>query len=179
MAGRIVRRARPERVAERALEDQLDAIEDDHLEAKAAHAAAVAGGDRQQIVAAKAAKLETGGRLNETRDWLRREQAVIRLATRVIPELEQRLAGPILVKHGKNDAVEDPAERARLQQVLAARVLQLYAMAADALEVRRQLAELGATFPAELPEAVDPPPGSVDVGLPAVSVKPAVNMGGR
>lgn len=174
MAKRIVRHSgRAERDAVRALEDALDPIEDAHQAAKIAYSDAVASGDRARIVEAKAAKVAAANRLEDARTWLRREQEIVKLQTVVIPRLEQRLAGPILV--GVGDQVrEDIEERARLQEALDAARAELTALNREAVAYRRALQELGGVVVGD-PVPPDLPPGSADVTMAPITTKATVN----
>ncbi|MCG5220260.1 hypothetical protein [Streptosporangium sp. KLBMP 9127] len=190
---RIVRRGRQERDAVRALEDALDPIEDAHLEAKAAYLAAVAAyqqavtaaGDqarddpavataRAAVREAKRVKVDAANHYEESRTWLRREAAIVKLSTSTIPELMRRLAAPILVKDGADDARDDPQERARLEALLLAARQELAATIEEALPMRRALEELGGQVAGD-PVPPDLPPGSADVSLSPISVRSTVN----
>jgi hypothetical protein len=175
MAKRIVRHSRrAERDAVRSLEDALDPIEDAHQAAKAEHQEAIASGDRDRIRAAKAAKVEAANRLEDARTWLRREAEIRKLQMIVIPGLERKLAGPILVKHGDKDAREDVQERARLQDALDAARAELAALDVEAVAYRRALQELGGVVVGD-PVPPDLPPGSADVTMAPITTKATVN----
>ncbi|MEV4837795.1 hypothetical protein AB0K05_24955 [Nonomuraea sp. NPDC049486] len=171
MAKRIVRHGQRQRAAVRALEDACTPLEEALYQAKEAYWEAVDGGDRAAIRAAKQAKQEAAARLEETRTWLRREAEIVKLQSRTIPRLEQILAGPMLVKDGKNDAREDLVARAEVEQALTAARAELETLTALAIPLRRQLQELGGVVESD-PVPPDLPPGSADVTLPAVTVKP-------
>lgn len=174
MAKRIVRRGSAQLRAELALVEACEPIEDAHAEAKDLYREALASGDPVAIRAAKAVKVAAANALNETRTWLRREAAIVKLSTITIPKLEAVLAGPVLVKHGDADAREDPKARAQVQEALAAARAELEVMAAKAVQVRRDLEALGGVVQGD-PVPHDLPPGSADVDLPTISVKPRVD----
>ncbi|MFI6904891.1 hypothetical protein ACIBKY_26760 [Nonomuraea sp. NPDC050394] len=167
---RIVRHGQKARQAVRALEDALEPIEEALYQAKEAYWEAVEGGDVGAIRAAKAAKVEAATRMEETRTWLRREAEIDKLQTRTIPRLEEILAGPMLVKTGKNDAREDPQARAEVELTLVAAHAELEALNALAVPLRRELAALGGVVVGD-PVPPDLPPGSADVTAPSITVK--------
>jgi hypothetical protein len=171
MAKRIVRQGARQRQAVRALEDACAPLEEAHYAAKEAYWEAVDGGDRATIRAAKQAKQAAATRLEEVRTWLRREAEIVKLQTRTIPRLQQILAGPMLVKDGKNDAKEDVKARAEVEAALAAAVAELEKSLALALPLRQALQDLGGVVEGD-PVPPDLPPGSADVTLPAINVKP-------
>ncbi|WP_214327839.1 hypothetical protein [Nonomuraea sediminis] len=170
MAGRVMRRSAALR-AELALVEDLEPIEDAHLQAKQAYEGARASGDPEAIRAAKQVKVETANRLNETREWLRREAEIVKLQTVTIPKLEGILAKPMLVKHGDNGAVEDREARAQVEAALKLARKELEEANATAVVVRRELEALGA-FVVGDPVPPDLPPGSADVTAPSLTVKP-------
>lgn len=174
MAKRIVRRGSQQLRDELALLEVLEPIEDAHLDAKEAYRAAVTSGDPAAIREARQHKAETGNHLEATRTWLRVEAAIVKLSTRLIPELERILAGPILVKHGADDAREDQEERARLEAKLAAYRRELELFIAEAVPVRQQLQALGGqVVGGPVPPGL--PPGSADVTTPTIAVTTTVN----
>lgn len=158
MARRIVRRTSAQVRAELELLEALEPIEQAHLDAKAAYKAAVASGDRAAIKAAKQRKRETGDRLNEVREWLRREQVIRKLQTVTVPELERRAASGTDKQRREAEAV---LERARAE---------LKTLADQAAAYRAALEQLGGVVTGE-PVPADLPPGSADVSMPAVAVK--------
>lgn len=197
---RIVRRGgRAERDAVRALEDALDPIEDAHLQGKDDYIAAVAAyqqavaaagdqaGDDPAVAAALAAmrqakrdKMAAANLYEETRTWLRREAAIVKLSTSTIPELSRKLASPILVKDGADGADgarDDPAERARLEAQLVAARQELAATIEEALPMRHALAELGGVVVGD-PVPPDLPPGSAEVTLSPIDATSTVNRRG-
>ncbi|MBF8191653.1 hypothetical protein ITP53_39365 [Nonomuraea sp. K274] len=182
MAKRIVRHGQRARAAVRALEDACTPLEEALYAGKETYWAALEGGDRAAIREAKAAKQAAASRLEETRTWLRREAEIVKLQTRTIPKLEGILARPMLVKHGKNDAKEDPAARAEVERALAAAKAELQQLTALAIPLRRQLEELGGLVVGD-PVPPDLPAGSADVTAPTITVAPrarrASTDGGR
>jgi hypothetical protein len=175
---RIVRHGQRARAAVRALEDACTPLEEALYEAKETYWEAVDGGDPAEIREAKTAKQKAAAAFEETRTWLRREAEIVKLQTRTIPRLEQILAGPMLVKDGKNDAREDVKARAEVEQALAAARTELEALAALALPLRQALQELGGVVEGD-PVPPDLPPGSADVTLPAVTVSPRARATAR
>jgi hypothetical protein len=168
---RIVRHGQRARAAVRALEDACTPLEEALYEAKENYWEAVDGGDPAAIREAKTAKQTAAAAFEETRTWLRREAEIVKLQTRTIPRLEQILAGPMLVKDGKNDARDDAKARAEVEAALAAAVAELEKSLALALPLRQALQELGGVVEGD-PVPPDLPPGSADVTAPSINVKP-------
>lgn len=171
MAGRIVRRGSQQLRAELALVEACEPIEEAHLDAKDAYQQAVASGDAEAIREAKRVKVETGNRLNETREWLRREAEVVKLQTVTIPKLERVLAGPMLVPDGKGGSVDDAKARADVQAALAAARAELTGLSVKAAETRTALEALGGQVVGD-PVVRELPPGSAEVTAPAITVRP-------
>jgi hypothetical protein len=171
MAKRIVRRGARQRQAVRALEDACAPLEEALYAAKETYGQALEGGDRAAIRAAKQAKREAASRMEETRTWLRREAEILKLHTRTIPKLETILAGPMLVKGDKDNAKEDTAARAEVEQALQAARAELERLTALALPLRQALKELGGQVVGD-PVPPDLPPGSAEVTAPTITARP-------
>ncbi|MBF8186315.1 hypothetical protein ITP53_11255 [Nonomuraea sp. K274] len=178
MAKRIVRHGQRARAAVRALEDACTPIEEALYAAKETYWAALEGGNRATILEAKAVKQAAAERLEETRTWLRREAEIVKLQTRTIPRLQEILAGPMLVKHGDNDAREDPQARAEVEQALKAARQELETLTAAAIPLRRDLEALGGVVAGD-PVPADLPPGSADVTAPSITVAPRTRATAR
>ncbi|MEV4245223.1 hypothetical protein AB0J63_17630 [Streptosporangium canum] len=106
--------------ADLAMAEACEPIWQAHQDAKAAHADAVESGDLAAIRETSRAKNDAAVRLNDTREWLRRERRITKL-TAEVPALEARLAGPILDTAGREDAelrAELVAQLADLRQEL-------------------------------------------------------------
>lgn len=168
MVKRIVRRTSAQVRDELALLEVLEPVEEAHLAAKEAYTEARALGNAASIREARQAKVDTGNKLNEIRTWLRREQAIVKLQTKTIPELEARLSRPILTADGNSE------DRARLQAALERAKAELAVISAEAAAYRRELEALGGVVGGE-PVPPNLPPGSADVSLPSVTVRPVVN----
>lgn len=177
MAKRIVRHGQRARAAVRALEDACEPQEEALYVAKEAYWEAVESGDPAAIRAAKEAKRAAADQFEATRTWLRREAEIAKLQTRTIPRLEEILAGPMLVKDGK-DAREDAAARAEVEQALSAARAELEQLTALAVPLRRQLEELGGQVVGD-PVPPDLPPGSAEVTMPSISVRSQTRAHGR
>ncbi|GAA3441068.1 hypothetical protein [Planomonospora venezuelensis] len=142
MAKKITRKAGLQRLRdELAMAEALEPIEDELHEAKEAYREALASGDPDTIAEAKARKQAAANHINETRTWLRRERQITKLQATVV-ELERILAGPILVKNGKDDAREDAQARAEYEAALAVARADLDEMSIQAVKVRAELAAL-------------------------------------
>lgn len=176
----VLRRRTPQQVRdEAALLEALQPIEQAHLDAKQAFKEARESGDQAAFLAAKQRKQATGNHLEETRTWLRREDAIRRLQAITIPKLEQRLAGPILAQDGPGSpAREDTKTRKQLETMLERARTELAKLGKEAADYRAQLEQLGGVVGGD-PVPPDLPPGSAEVELPSIDVKADINGGSR
>ncbi|MFC3986430.1 hypothetical protein [Streptosporangium jomthongense] len=134
MVKRIVRsRSSQQLRGELELLEALEPISEEHADAKEAYQAALTSGDPEAIRAAKARKQAASNRLNETREWLRREREIAKLSATTIPELER-----LLSQQGGGGN----ARRAELGAALEQARAQLERAQAEAAVVRRELAVL-------------------------------------
>ncbi|GHH67647.1 hypothetical protein GCM10017673_14990 [Streptosporangium violaceochromogenes] len=153
--------------AELALAEACEPIWQAHQDAKAAYAEALESGDLAAIRAAGRAKNAAAIRLNETRAWLRREARIARL-TAEIPNVENRLAGPVVDRQGRESA----ELRAELEELLAAMRAELEELS----ELAAPLRELfGAQPGPDLPVVVEDGSASAD-GVP-VTVRARARTG--
>ena len=150
-----------------AMAEACEPIKQELQEAKAAYREALDSSDQDAIAVAKQRKQAAAHHINETRTWLRREARIGRLLA-MIPELQTRLAGPILDEHGR----DDQQLRAEVEEALAAMKAELPALEAEAAPLRELFGAAG-------PPIVVEDPDVTAVDMPVVKAEARAMKGGK